>query len=189
MSHWTEERLRAAAYHYLGRYASNRARLADVLRRKILRGRDRSDLTPDEQTLLAAVVDRCEALGLIDEAGYAAARAETLRRRGKGRRAVAADLAARGTERAVVDQVLAEEPPDAERLAALRLARRKRLGPFGNAPALDDPQAHRRALGMFARAGISLDLALEVLAMAPDAAEQALAGLDQSALWPDSSAR
>ncbi|MGF1606658.1 MAG: regulatory protein RecX [Rhodothalassiaceae bacterium] len=179
MSGMSEQRLLRAAYHHLARYATNRHGLSRVLERKLRRAADGAAPDADARACIDRVCARCAELGLLDEQAYAQGRAETLMRRGAGTRRIAQDLAARGVPEAVVQTVLANLAhaaadaggPDWQ--AAIALARRKRLGPFAAVP-LDpeDAAAWRRALGVFARAGIGYEIAQAVLrASDPDALE------------------
>jgi regulatory protein len=149
--------LEATALRYLERFATTRARLRSYLLRKVReRGWDGDDTPPVD-----AVVERCAALGYVDDAAFAAARAGTLARRGFGARRVAADLRAVGIS-AEVATPLQEDARDGAVEAALRFARRRRIGPF--APAPHDPDAARRALAAMLRAGHELALARRIVA-------------------------
>ncbi|MDW8399440.1 MAG: RecX family transcriptional regulator, partial [Acetobacteraceae bacterium] len=98
-------------------------------------------------------------------------RAARLARAGRSRRAIAAHLAARG----VPPELAAEALPqgeDAEMIAALRLLRRKRLGPFATTP--PDAEARRRTLGLLARAGFAAAAARRAVALGREEAEALL---------------
>ena len=176
------------AYHYLGRFAATRARLCQILSRR--RERAQGTLSDHDRALVAAVADRCIELGLIDDAAYARARARSLADRGKGERAIRADLRSRGVgdddASAGIAALQADEggASAADLAAATRLARRRGLGPFGPPWPGDSEQeakARRRALGMFARAGISYGAADLVLnAEDEDALQAALDDRQQS---------
>ncbi|MSO57859.1 MAG: regulatory protein RecX [Thermoleophilia bacterium] len=57
--------------------------------------------------------------GLVDDSRFAGARAAALAERGKGDHAIAADLEARGLDRAVIAAALTELPPERERAERL----------------------------------------------------------------------
>lgn len=159
------------ALHYLGRYASSAENLRRVLTR---RARRRSpEAAPKVAALIDALVTRYREAGLLDDAAYAAARVQSLHRRGDSVRAMRARLAAKGVAAADVTNAvsaLREAAPDPDLAAACAFARRRRLGPFRRAAA-----DHERELAAFARAGFSRRIAEAVLACADFAEVEALA--------------
>ena len=142
--------LESAALHYLERFAASSASLRRVLLGKVDRavvhwGGERAD----HAAAVEQVIARLAGLGYVDDAAYARMKGRSLSRQGKGRRAIRAALAAKGVDGDTADQALAalaEEDAaegngaDPDLAAAIRLARRRRLGPFRPAPAR---QAHR----------------------------------------------
>jgi len=154
--------LRALALSYVGRYATTRARLRAYLARKVAeRGWDDEDEPP-----LDEVVERCAALGYVDDAGFAAARGAALLRRGFGEQRVAAALRAVG-----IDAETAAPAREAAREgaleAALAFARRKRIGPF--AKEASDPDQRRRHFAALMRAGHPSDIARRIAYAEPGA--------------------
>jgi len=144
--------LNALALSYLGRYATTRAKLYNYLARKVAaRGWDGEDDPPFE-----TIVERCAELGYVDDAGFAAARAATLTRRGFGEQRVAAALHAAGIDRETAAPAR-EAVRENKLAAALTFARRKRIGPFG-AESID-PDMRRRAFAALMRAGHPPDIA------------------------------
>ena len=159
------------ALHYLGRYASSAENLRRVLMRRVRRRAP--EAMPAAAALIEALVVRYRESGLLDDAAYAAARVQSLHRRGESMRAMRARLAAKGVPAAdVADAVsgLRATAPDPDLEAACAFARRRRLGPFRRAAA-----DHARELGAFARAGFGRRVAEAVLACADVAAVEALA--------------
>lgn len=163
------------ALGYLERYASS----AENLRRVLLRRARRHGGAADAERLagvagmIEALLARYAAAGLIDDAAYAAGRAENLSRRGHSRRAIRARLAQKGVAAEVAAEALAALPAsaaDPDLAAACAFARRRRLGPYRRGPA--DPT---RELAAFARAGFTRRVAEAVLACADEAAIEALA--------------
>jgi regulatory protein len=142
-----------------------------VLKRRV--PRRCPETAPAAVALIDALVARYRESGLLDDAAYAAARVQSLHRRGASIRAMGERLAAKGVSAAeIVDAVsgLREAAPDPDLAAACAFARRRRLGPFRRAAA---DQA--RELGVFARAGFSRRVAEAVLACPDLAALEALA--------------
>lgn len=158
--------LHDAALRHLARYATTQAGLLRVLDRRIMRWA--RAVIPDDEAIGAAKaaarreITRLATAGLLDDAAFAATRAQSLSRAGKSRRGIAAHLAVRGVAASVAQDALPDDP-DVELAAAIALARRRRVGPFGAGPL--DPAQKLRALGSFARAGFSQDMAQRALGM------------------------
>jgi regulatory protein len=159
------------ALDYLGRYASSAENLRRVLARRVRRWAPQA--APAAAALIEALVARYLVSGLLDDAAYAAARVQSLHRRGESMRAMRARLATKGVSGAVVDDAvsgLRAASPEPDLAAACAFARRRRLGPFRRTAA-----DHARELAAFARAGFSRRVAEAVLACADVAAVEALA--------------
>lgn len=155
-----EERLRDLALHYVGKFATTRAKLRTYLNRK-LRERGWAGAQPPD---VAALVERIGELGYVDDRAFALAKAGALTARGLGGRRVRQALSQAG--------VAEEDGADGTALAeaqatqsALRFARRKRIGPFALVQA--DPPAREKALAAMIRAGHSFALARRIVAAAP----------------------
>jgi len=150
-----KERLNELALAYLARFATSAAKLEAYLRRKLNeRGWD-----GDGEPPVAALVQRCVAAGYVDDAAYARSKAGSLRRRGYGARRVDQTLTAAGIATDLREAVRAT--PGEARQAALALARKRRLGPFGAAPV--DRQAAEKQIAVLLRAGHRLDIARHVV--------------------------
>jgi regulatory protein len=176
------ETLHAAALSYLGRYAATQAGLLRVLHRRIARWSAQQTVSIDDrearrdiEAFAAAargvareVVSRLAEAGAVSDATFAAGRARSLGRAGRSRRAIAAHLAQRGVSQALAADA-ASADAGVELAAALIHARKRRAGPFG--PADSSPEAMRRVLASFARAGFSQDVARSALSMSREEAE------------------
>ena len=159
------------ALHYLGRYASSAENLRRVLMRRVRRRAPQA--MPTAAALIDGLVAHYRESGLLDDAAYAAARVQSLHRRGESMRAMQARLTAKGVPAANVTDAMSglrADTPDPDLAAACAFARRRRLGPFRRAAA-----DHARELGAFARAGFSRRVAEAVLACPDVAAVEALA--------------
>jgi len=153
--------LERAALDYAARYATTRAKLTAYLRRKLReRGWD-GEGAPPVEALVARFADR----GYVDDRAFAAAKAEGMLRRGYGARRISTALRAAGIDAETADGLRERIDDDAE-AAALRYARRKRIGPFAGHVA--DPAEKRRWIAAMARAGHSIEVVLRLLSIDQD---------------------
>jgi regulatory protein len=153
------EALERLALFYVGRYATTAAKLRSYLGRKV---RERGWEGPPAD--LEALANRFKSLNYIDDEAFAGARAASLQRRGYGERRIAQALDAAGIGEE--DKAGARESVREGALeAALRFAKRKRIGPF--AAAEPDRQQRQKAFAAMIRAGHSMDLTRQVLNASP----------------------
>jgi regulatory protein len=158
-----EGRLNELALRYVGRFATTRAKLRSYLARKLReRGWDGA-LEPD----LAAIAERFANQGYVDDSSYALAKSQSLTGRGYGKRRVVQALRAAGVEEEQAGA--ARDHAEAEAVsAALRFARRRRLGPFAES-APRDPKERQKTLAAMVRAGHGFELSRAILALPPGA--------------------
>ena len=142
-------RLDELALTYVARFATSAAKLERYLKRKLRERGWEGEREPD----LAKLVGRYVELGYVDDAAYARARSGSLLRRGYGARRVDQALGQAG----IAENLRAEVAPGqvAAREAAATYARRRRLGPYGNA----DPAVREKQLAAMVRAGHGFDAA------------------------------
>lgn len=158
-------RLEKAAFDYLGRYMAATETLRRVLERRVLRAGRHGPVDQDEaQALIENVVAKCQRLGLVDDQRFAEVRAASLARRGDSPRAILAKLAQKGIDGETAQSALAklreESETDLALTSAVRLAERRRLGPYR----LRDRELHRdRDLAALARAGYGLAIARAIV--------------------------
>jgi regulatory protein len=152
--------LERLALFYAGRYATTRAKLSQYLRRKLKeRGWSGSGPPPVER-----LVERFSEAGFVNDRAFAEARTASLLRRGYGERRVSQALRGAGIEEA--DSEAARAQAEEEGLeAALRFARRRRLGPFADAP--PDREARQKAAAAMLRAGHRMETVWKVLDSSP----------------------
>jgi len=112
------------------------------------------------------ILERCVALGLLDDAAFARGRVDAGLRRGVSPRMLSARLAAKGVSRALIDQALAEHGQDPQLDAARNYVRNRRLGPY-RTPELRAERA-QKDLARMGRAGFSYSIARKVLDEEPD---------------------
>jgi regulatory protein len=146
---------RAVCLRALTGAPKTRQQLADLLLRRGV---------PDDAA--TAVLDRFTEVGLIDDAAFARAWVSSRQSgRGLARRALRAELQAKGVDREVAAAALEELDPQDEWDAARRLVER-RMPSMGR---LDRQTAERRLMGMLARKGYGGGLAAYVVREALDA--------------------
>lgn len=161
---------------HLARFAATEAGLLRVLDRRILRWQHATESAPEvivpARAAAREVVRALTASGMLDDAGFAAARSRRLVRAGRSRVAVSAHLAAKGVDAETAGTVLPDA--EAEFLAAVAFVRRRRIGPF-RAPDVEGDD--NREMGMLARAGFPREVAARALRLDPEAAAELLAAL------------
>lgn len=155
-----EDALERTALHYVGRYATTKARLRSYLTRKVReRGWEGEGRPPIDR-----LVDRVSGLGYIDDSAFAIARAASLGRRGYGQRRVNQALQAAGIEEE--DAGPAKEQARLGALtSALRFAERRRIGPY--ASSVPARETRQKAFAAMARAGHPIEIIRRVLDLAP----------------------
>lgn len=161
-----EAALKELGLAYVARFATSRGKLADYLRRKL---RERGWAGTGEPPI-ARIVDWAAEAGFVDDQAYALAKAQSLGGRGYGERRVGQALRAAGIEEedGAAARDLSRETAEE---AALRFARRKRIGPFGPPPS--DRRESERAMAAMMRAGHGFEIARRVLALPADFDSQA----------------
>lgn len=143
------------ALAYVARFAASAAKVEQYLARK-LRERGWEGERPADP---AAIVARFVELGYINDAAWARAKSGGLLRRGYGTRRVDQTLGAAGIAETVREEVRAGEGE--ARRAAITLAARRRLGPWGKSGG--DPAARSKQIAAMLRAGHGFDAARAVV--------------------------
>lgn len=161
-------KLEELALGYVARFATSAAKLDGYLRRKLRERGWAGEGAPP----VAGLVEKCVAHGYVDDEAFARARTGSLLRRGYGKRRIAQALGAAG----IGEEVRAGVEPGimAQRRAALALAVKRRLGPFGDGPA--DRAAREKQIAAMLRAGHPLDSARELVNAPSIAAAEEWAG-------------
>lgn len=176
----TESYLHNSGLYYLQRFTASTAHFKKIMTRKI----DKSCQWHKDQDrdscikMLDNIAARFQELGLLNDEAYARGMVNSLRRRGLSGRMIRAKLAAKGLGSDETEQALCRHAEDlgtdenVELIAALRLARRRKIGPYSReAGVKKDESAYNKALGSMARAGFSFDVCKKILDM--DAGEAA----------------
>lgn len=179
----TKSYLHNSGLYYLERFAASKAHFKVVMKRKA----KRSCLYHTDQDydacadMVDTLADKFEELGLLNDALYTRGCVEGFRRRGLSRSAILNKMRHKGIERDATLEVLSKIDAEiydgedlSEKRSALKLARKKKLGPYSIAGKMDDlddderRKAQQRALGAFARAGFSYVLSRWALDLTPD---------------------
>lgn len=167
----SERRVDNIARFYIERFATTAAHLRRVLMRRAERARRVHGGDAGEMAgWIDKTVERLVRLGLVNDARYAADRAASLRRLGRGPGKIRSLLAAKGVPRAMIEKVIAETAEtfsgeDASLNAALAYAKRRRFGAFGKTPSdkLEQAKKQKKELAALGRAGFSYAIARRAL--------------------------
>jgi regulatory protein len=154
------EGLERLALFYAGRYATTRAKLRAYLGRKLAERGWAGDGEPP----IEGLAERLAALGYVDDRAFAASRAGALMRRGYGERRVRQALRAAGVEAEDAEAANLETEEQAWG-AALRFARRRRIGPWSDGR--PDREGRRKAAAALLRAGHPIDIVRRLLDATP----------------------
>ncbi len=158
--------------NYVARFATSSGKLEAYLARKLReRGWEDGEPAPDIPALVADFVDR----GYVDDETYARTRSEGLLARGYGARRVGEALRQAGIGESLREAAAPGEA--AARRAALRLAEKRRFGPFAIEP--PDPARCEKQLAAMLRAGHSFAHARQLVDMtSPESAREWAEELD-----------
>jgi regulatory protein len=160
----TPDYLEKAALGYLERYASSTANLRRVLMGKVTRSAQHHGTDPEAgaeavETILRKLQDG----GLLDDTAYAEGRAVTLHRMGHSLPAIRMRLRQKGVDDDTIDHALArlaEEADAPDLAAALRYARKRRIGPYRR---VDRGTNRERDMAALARKGFAPDLCQRIV--------------------------
>jgi regulatory protein len=164
------ETAKSYAVNALGARAMTEARLARKIADRLSSRFGEED--PDGEVALEIVpevVALCRDYSLVDDASFAEMKVSSGVRRGKSRRAAAADMRAKGVSAAEVEVALAGYDGLA---AALNYLKRRRAGPFAREG--EDDHGREKALAAFLRNGFSYDTWKTVASMEPEEIEELL---------------
>lgn len=152
--------LEELALTYVARFATSRAKLATYLNRKVReRGWDGEGPPPIDE-LVGKMADH----GYVDDSAFALSKARSLSSRGYGERRVKNALWAAGIEEEDGEAAMAEaESGRAE--AALRFAKRRRIGPYSSEDA--DRATREKWIAAMIRAGHHFDIARRICELEP----------------------
>jgi len=146
-----------------------------VLRKLAAQARTRAELSKAlqakhvPQEAADAVLDRMEAVGLIDDEGFARDWVESRQqRRHLSRSALRRELMTKGVERTQIDSALEQVDADDELTAARALVAKK----LSSMDGLDRQVRYRRLAGILGRRGFSPSVISQIVGAALDAADE-----------------
>ncbi len=159
----TPERLEQAGLNYLARFAASATHLRRVLMRRVrLSEAVHATESPILVQAITTLIERWIAAGLLNDPGYAEAKAASLHRRGLPRNRIRAKLQEKGIAAPVIDVVLGDGSEIGDDLAAAAaFVRRRRLGPYRRSELRASFQ--QKDLASLARAGFDRRIAETVL--------------------------
>lgn len=164
----TPEGLERSALYYLERYDSSSGHLRRLLRRKIQLSARVHGTDPEEgAAAVERLIARLTELGLLDDARYARERVRGLLARGTSAAMIRAKLRAKSLPSELIDAALEADEnagENRELRAALRYARRRRLGPYRleNRPG-ERAERRERDLAALGRQGFDYETARKVV--------------------------
>lgn len=125
--------------------------------------------------ILDELIQTFQRSGLLNDEGYATGAIRSLRHRGLSTRAIIAKMDMRGISSEITQRTLRDIDSDSgenpDLIAALRVARRRRIGPFKTSDDIDDI-AKNKALAALARSGFGYDICNRALCMGREEAEE-----------------
>ena len=163
-------RMMTKAIDYLGRYASSRHKLGQILQR--FANRKLTDYEADDiAAAIQQTIDQCSQLGYVDDEQFAVTVARNERRLGRSQSVIRQRLRQHALSDDIIARAIAEvdeNNANGDMQAAIRFARRRRLGPFAKRHSahhqrLNSHQWKKRDLGAMARAGFSMVISQQVL--------------------------
>lgn len=164
-----QPRLEELALRYVSRFATTRSKLLSYLSRKL---RERG-WAGEQEAELEAIAERFVEFGYVDDAAFARAKAGSLSARGYGARRVGQALGQAGVskEDSAEAMVLAD---DRSLEAALRFAKKRRFGPYGETR--PDPAVRQKAIAAMIRAGHGFELSRRIVDAPPGSDLEAESG-------------
>ena len=169
--------LHNAGLYYLQRFAASTGQFQRVMQRKI----DKSCMTHPEQDReecqkwLMEVIETFQRSGLLNDELYATGAIRSLRQRGLSTRAIEAKMTIKGVPADLVKKTLQDidalTESDPNLVAALRQARKRRIGPYWPPGKEHAPELQDKHLAAMARAGFDFETAHKVLKMDKEEAD------------------
>ena len=161
--------LENSAAYYLGRFSTSSANLRRVMMRKIyLSATHHGTDTEEAEKWLDALIEKFERLGYLDDKAFAQMRARGLHARGTPLVGIKFKLMKQGVGEDDIAAALTHleeenETRDLDWDAAIKLARRRRLGPYGSHDLEVRKERREKDMSALARAGFGYDIAQRIV--------------------------
>ena len=177
------KRLMNKAVHYLGRYQASQMRLRRVLRQFAKRKFDPTKMavehSPEEiEQAISDIIALCVRYGYVDDKALATAKARASVLKGQSAFQLSGKLREIGVDEQTTNDALSlrqSDHHDAEKAAAIRAMRKKRLGPYDGKYEMREFAEKQKQLAKLARLGFSADLIRRILSYGSiEEAEEAL---------------
>ncbi len=163
MRKMTKVRIKNIGLYYLKRFESSVANLRSVLRRRV---NDYAFHTPEfvkqeGYDWIEEVLSDFQRVGYLNDARYSELKIKDYMAAGKSPRYIHGKLHEKGIDENLIEKLIAEQDFDPFE-SALKLARKRRIGPFS---ASEEIRKERRSkdLAILVRAGFDYDVAVKVL--------------------------
>jgi len=160
----TQSYLENSGAYYLERFSASISQFRKVMTRKIdLSCRDHTEQNKEGcMVMLDEVVKKFEHLGYLNDNNYGRILVSSLQNKGVSYTRLLMTLRIKGLSEDIIEQITPEKDFDVDRKAALRWAKKKRLGPFAIRIRENDLN---RGLSSLARAGFDYDIAKWVMSL------------------------
>ena len=160
----TKQRLKNIALYYLERFDTSAKNLKDVLERRVYKyARENPEFDRAEATAwIDEIVQEFEGYKYLDDARYADIKVKGYLAAGKSMYYIKNKMALKGIEESVTAGILDEAEVD-EFDSAMRLAKKKKIGPFRVCSDEEQREFWQKDMGVLVRAGFSYDVAKQVL--------------------------
>ena len=165
----TARYLENSAAHYLGRFATSRAHLRQLMMQKVKRSAEHHGTDPAEgEKFVDDIIAKFEKYGFLDDKAYAEMRARSLHAKGTPVRGIRYKLMQKGLGEDHIEAALEhladeERAADLDLTAALTLARRRRIGPYRTDDKDVRDERREKDMAVLARAGFSYDVVCQIL--------------------------
>ena len=156
------KRLRNKAVHYLGQYASTERKLEQILVNFVKKKWPKISID-DAINHIEETVKWCREYGFVNDAEYAIMKIRSGRAKGYSTKQIKKRLVLAGLTEKVISCAFneTENSIQAEFEAALKMAKKKRIGPYAKSPIMDHENQIRQ-MARLARAGFSYEVCKNV---------------------------
>ena len=163
MRKMTKVRIKNIGLYYLKRFESSVANLRSVLRRRV---NDYAFHTPgfakqEGYDWIEEVLSDFQRLGYLNDARYSELKIKDYMAAGKSPRYIHGKLREKGIDENLIEKLIAEQDFDPFE-SALKLARKRRIGPFSASEEIRK-ERYSKDLAILVRAGFDYDVAVKVL--------------------------